>query len=68
VIPYTSVGTTLFYGLTLLVAALRGQPGCEATVLPNLILNRDDQIGCPMFTPIDRAEARARRRSSAAAA
>jgi hypothetical protein len=46
----------LFYGATLLVAAWRGQPGCEATVISNLVLGRDDQIGCPLFSPIDNAE------------
>jgi limonene-1,2-epoxide hydrolase len=60
---YTGSGATLFYGTTLLVAAWRGMPGCEATVLPNLILGRDDQIGCPTFTPIDRVEARLRRKT-----
>jgi hypothetical protein len=57
--PYTAGGTALFYGLTLVVAAWRALPGCEVTVLPNLILGRDDQVGCPVFSPIDHAEARA---------
>jgi hypothetical protein len=56
--PYTAGGAALFYGATLLVAARRGQPGCEATVVSNAILGRDDQIGCPLFSPIDEAEAR----------
>jgi hypothetical protein len=56
--PYTAGGALLFYGSTLLIAAWRRQPGCEATVLPNLVLRRDDQIGCPTFSPIDVAEAR----------
>ena len=56
--PYTAGGAALFYGATLLVAARRGQPGCEATVVSNAILGRDDQIGCPLFSPIDKAEAR----------
>jgi len=68
VTPYTSAGAALFYGVTLLVAAWSGQPGCEATVLPNLILRRDDQIGCPTFSPIDEAESRLRRKGAAAAA
>jgi hypothetical protein len=55
---YTAGGAELFYGITLLAAAWRGQPGCEATVLSNLILGRDDQIGCPAFSPIDALEAR----------
>ena len=58
--PYTAGGAALFYGITLLVAAWYGQPGCEATVVSNLILGRDDQIGCPAFTPIDALEARHR--------
>lgn len=48
----------LFYGATLLAAAWRGQPGCEATVVSNLLLGRDDQVGCPVFSPIDHAERR----------
>jgi hypothetical protein len=65
--PYTGGGAILFYGATLLVAAWRGQAGCEATVLPNLILGRDDQIGCPTLSPIDAVEAHLRRRHATAA-
>ena len=63
--PYTAGGAALFYGATLLVSAWRAQPGCEGTVLSNLILRRDDQIGCPLFSPIDEAEARLNARRSA---
>jgi hypothetical protein len=59
--PYTGGGAALFYGGTILIAAARGQAGCEGTVLSNWILHRNDQIGCPTFTPIDVAEARFRR-------
>jgi hypothetical protein len=64
--PYTGGGALLFYGATMLVAAWRGQPGCEITVIPNVILRRDDQIGCPTLSLIDDAEARLRRTESAA--
>jgi hypothetical protein len=60
-VPYTAGAAALFYGMSLLVAAWCGRPECEATILSNLILRRDDQIGCPTFTPIDAAEARRRR-------
>jgi hypothetical protein len=66
--PYTVGGATLFYGTALLVAAWRGQAGCEATVLPNVILGRDDEIGCPTFSPIDLAEAHLRRGHATAGA
>jgi hypothetical protein len=62
--PYTAGGAALFYGTTLLVAAWRAQPGCEGTVLSNWILGRDDQVGCPVFSPIDEAEARLNARRS----
>ena len=54
----------LFYGVSLFAAAWRGQSECEATVISNLILSRDDQIGCPMFSPIDHAERRHRTKSA----
>jgi hypothetical protein len=66
--PYTGGGATLFYGATLLVAAWRGQAGCEATVLSNVVLGRDDQIGCPALLPIDAAEAHPRRAHATPAA
>jgi hypothetical protein len=62
-IDYTADAAALFYGVTLLVAAWRAQPGCEATVLSNWILRRDDQIGCPVLAPIDQAETRLSARS-----
>jgi hypothetical protein len=63
---FTGAGATIFYGTTLLIAAWRGQAGCEGTVISNWVLGRDDQIGCPTFTPIDEVEARLRRRAATA--
>lgn len=62
--PSTADAAALFYGTSLLVAAWRGLPGCEATIFSNLILGRDDQIGCPAFTPVDEIEARLKRSST----
>jgi hypothetical protein len=53
-------GAMTFYSMTMLIAALRGQAGCEATVVSNLVLRREDQIGCPTFAPIDEVEAHLR--------
>jgi len=60
--PYTGSAAALFYGTTLLIAAWRGQPGCEVTVVSNRLLGRDDQVGCALFSPIDALEARQRTR------
>lgn len=62
--PITGAAIDLFYGVTLLTSAWRRQPGCEVTVLSNWILRRDDEIGCPIFSPIDRFENRDRTRRS----
>ncbi len=48
----------LFYGVSFPIAAWRDLPGCEMTVISNLALNRDDQIGCPVVAPVDAVEGR----------
>lgn len=47
-----------FLGVSMLVAAVRGDAGCEVLAFPNALLRRRDRIGCIIFTPIDAAEAR----------
>jgi hypothetical protein len=47
-----------FLGLSMLVAAVRGDAGCEVLAFPNALLRRRDRVGCVIFTPIDAAEAR----------
>jgi hypothetical protein len=37
---------------------MRQLAASEGTVVSNVILGRDDQIGCPLFSPIDEAERR----------
>jgi hypothetical protein len=65
---YTAGAAALFYGGTLLLAAWRGKAGCEFTVLANALLGRDDEIGCPILTPIDVLEVRYRQRAKRRAA
>jgi hypothetical protein len=57
---YTAGAAALFYGATLLVAAWRGEAGCEFTVISNVCLRRHDEIGCPVLTPVDALEGRHR--------
>jgi len=56
--PATAGAAFLFYGASMLVAAARRTGGCEVTAISNAALDRDDQIGCVLFAPIDVAEAR----------
>ena len=43
----------LFYGSMMLVAAVSGSGGCEVTAVSNWLRGRDDQLGCPLFAPLD---------------
>jgi hypothetical protein len=58
-ISFMSDAVLIFYGLSMLLAALRGYRGCESLAISNWILNRDDQLGCLLFSPIDDAERKA---------
>jgi hypothetical protein len=52
----TSNAAQLFYGASMLLAAWRGEAGCEVLAVPNWLLHRGDQVGCALFEPIDRLE------------
>lgn len=56
----TSDAALTFYGMSMLVAALNGDDGCEVLAISNWILRRDDQVGCALFFPVDHAETRLR--------
>jgi hypothetical protein len=57
-IYFIATAAAVFYGASMLLAALRGKAGCEVTAISNWVLGRDDQVGCPVFTPIDSMEHR----------
>lgn len=53
-----SVTLWVFLGASMLLAAVRGDAGCEVLAIPNLVTGRQDQIGCLIYSPIDALEAR----------
>jgi hypothetical protein len=57
---FTSDGALLFYGASMLLAAVRGYAGCEVLAISNWLLRRDDQVGCVVFWPVDALEGRRR--------
>lgn len=57
-LSFTSNAALVFYGASLLLAALRGYAGCEVLAVSNWLLRRDDQIGCMVLSPIDHLERR----------
>jgi hypothetical protein len=57
-IGFTSDAVVLFVGGSMLLAAVRGYAGCELLAISNWLLDRDDQVGCVLFTPVDQLEQR----------
>ncbi|MDQ3571890.1 MAG: hypothetical protein M3383_03395 [Actinomycetota bacterium] len=47
----------LFFGLSLLVVAVRDDAGCEALGIPNALLGHRSRTGCIVFAPLDSLEA-----------
>ncbi len=70
VAPTTANGNVtlaVWLGASMLLAAARGYGGCEVLAIPNLLTGRRDQIGCLLYTPIDRAEGRRNRKAGSVA-
>ncbi len=57
---FTSDALLAFYGMSMLLAAVRGYAGCEVLSVSNWVLRRDDQVGCIVLSPIDHLEGRTR--------
>lgn len=55
-ISFFGFAAMIFYGASLLVAAVRGYAGCEVLAASNWLLRRDDQIGCLVLSPVDQWE------------
>jgi len=51
------VAAALFYGGSMVLAAMRGMGACEMFAISNLLRGRDDRLGCPLFLPVDATEA-----------
>jgi hypothetical protein len=52
-LSYLSDSVLIFYGVSMLLAAIRGYGGCEVLAISNWLLKRDDRIGCMLFSPFD---------------
>ncbi len=56
------VPTLVFGGVTQILAATRGYAGCELFAVSNWLRQRNDQIGCPVHSPIDALQAQVKGR------
>jgi hypothetical protein len=55
-VGFVSDAALLFIGASMLLAAVRGYPGCEVLAISNALLRRNDRVGCVVFDAIDRLE------------
>jgi hypothetical protein len=49
VTPIDAGAIWLFFGVSLVVVAVRGDAGCEALAIPKAIFGRREQTGCVAF-------------------
>jgi hypothetical protein len=55
-VSFTSDAALVFFGSSMLLAAFRGDGGCEILSVSNWLLHRHDQIGCTVYYPVDALE------------
>jgi hypothetical protein len=49
-----------FLSVSLLVAGVRATPGCEVMAIPSLLFGKPTELGCLIFSPLDRLERKLR--------
>ncbi|HEX9616207.1 MAG TPA: hypothetical protein VGA03_02240 [Anaerolineales bacterium] len=47
------LATLIFVGLSLVIASLRADAGCEVMSIPGLLFGRRTRLACLLFSPID---------------
>jgi hypothetical protein len=52
------LGALTFLGMSLVLAGLRADSGCEVMALPNALAGQRSHVACLVFSPIDRLERR----------
>jgi hypothetical protein len=49
-----------FLGVSLVVAGVRATPGCELMAIPGVLLGKDTELACLIFSPLDKLERKLR--------
>ena len=53
---WATVGAVVFVGVSLLLTAIVGDPGCEVMSIPGLFIRKRTHLACIAFTPLDWVE------------
>src|SRR5207244_11483486 len=51
-----------FFGVSLVVAGVRAAPGCEVMAISSLLFGKRTELGCLIFSPLDKLERKLRRK------
>lgn len=54
-----------FLAISLVVAGVRGVPGCELMAIPDAFFRKDTELACLVFSPLDKLERKLRSKHSA---
>ncbi len=55
-----ALAAVTFLGISLVVAGVRAFPGCEVMAIPGLLFGKHTDLGCLIFSPLDRLERKLR--------
>ena len=55
-----ALAAVTFLGISLLIAGVRAAPGCEVMAIPGLLFGKHTELGCLIFSPLDRLERKLR--------
>lgn len=56
---WARVAALLFVGISLVLIAFLGDPGCEVMAIPSLVFGKRTDLACIIFTPMDWVEQKA---------
>ena len=60
-----ALAAVTFLGISLVVAGVRAAPGCEVMAIPGLLFGKHTELGCLIFSPLDRIERKLRSKHGA---
>ena len=55
-----ALAAVTFLGISLVVAGVRAAPGCEVMAIPGLLFGKRTELGCLIFSPLDKLERKLR--------
>jgi hypothetical protein len=60
-----ALAAVTFLGTSLVVGGVRAAPGCEVMAIPGLLFGKQTELGCIIFSPLDRLERKLRSKHGA---